>query len=255
MTCQDVNAFLDRAAASGLPPEVLAHAGTCAGCGRLLGILQSQQDGGSVPEGAIRIPDEILNDLKPVRPLPSGPVLLALWLGAAAVVGAIGVALWGMQGWLAQTSFERLLVFGAVLAAIGGSAYGLSVQMAPATPRRFSFFGVEMAALAIFAGTVAVAFHRTYNFALGPENRGCFVRGLVISCIGLVLVLPRMRRGVWLDRVGAALNMGAFISSVCLLVLTLYCPVLNARHVFVGHFGAVAVVMLGSVVASLVWRR
>ena len=257
MTCQDVNALLDRAATADLPPEVLAHAGTCEGCRRLLGVLQSRQAGASAAarQGTVRIPQEILADLKPVRPLPSGSVLLTVWLGAAALVGAIGVALWGFEGWLAQNGIERALVFGAVLIAIGASAYGLAVQMAPGTPRRFSFFSVEMAAFAVFAGTVAIAFHRTYDFALGPANRGCFVRGLVISGIALLLVLPRMRRGVWLDRAGAALNIGAFVSSVCLLVLTLYCPVLNLRHVFVAHFGAVAVVMLASVLVALVWRR
>jgi hypothetical protein len=181
-------------------------------------------------------------------------MLLALWFGAAAVIAAIGVALWGLHGWLAQTSLERLLTFGAALVAIGGSAYGLSVQMAPATRRRFSFFRVEIAALAVFAGTVAVAFHRTHNSAFGPEDRGCFVRGLVVSGIALLVVLPRMRRGVWLDRAGSALNVGAFVASLCLLVLTLYCPLLNAQHVFIAHFGAAAVVMLLSVVVSLVWR-
>lgn len=256
MTCQEVNAFLDRAATSDLPPEVLAHAGTCDGCRRLLSVFQENQPGKSdTRDAGVRIPEEILADLKPVRPLPSGWVLLAVWLGAAAVAGAIGVALWGLQGWLAQNSIERMLVFGAVLIAIGASAYGLVVQMAPGTPRRFSFFGVEMAAFAIFAGTVAVAFHQAYSFALGPVSRGCFIRGLVISGIALLLVLPRMRRGVWLDRAGSALNVGAFVSSVCLLVLTLYCPVLNAQHVFVAHLGAVAVVMLASVLVALVWRR
>jgi hypothetical protein len=255
MTCQDVNAFLDRGATSDLPPEVLAHAGTCDGCRRLLGILQKQESGASEVKGGVRIPEEILADLKPVRPMAAGWMLLAVWLGAAAVAGAIGVALWGLQGWLAQNPLERLLVFGSIVAAIGGSAYGLSVQMAPGTPRRFSFFGVEIAAFAVFAATVLVAFHHLYSFPLAPVSSSCFVRGLVISGITLLLVLPRMRRGVWLDRGATAINIGALISSVCLLVLTLYCPVLNARHVFVAHVGAVAVVMIASILVSLIWRR
>jgi hypothetical protein len=256
MTCRDVNAFLDRAATSDLPPEILAHARTCAGCRRLLSVLQRTQPGaGGMASAEGRIPGEILADLKPVRPLPSGWMLLALWVGAAAVAGAVGIALWGLEGWQLQNGLERVPVFGALLIAIGVSAYGLAIQMAPGTQRRFSFFCAEITAFGVFAGTVAVAFHQRYSFALGPVNRGCFTRGLEISAITLVLVLPRMRRGVWLDRAGSALNIGAFVSSVCLLVLTLYCPVLNARHVFVAHLGAVAVVMLGSLLVSLVWRR
>ena len=120
---------------------------------------------------------------------------------------------------------------------------------------RFPFFAVECAAFLAFIATVALAFHRSYSFPLPPVNRGCFINGLIISGIAALFVLPRMRRGVWLDRGAVAINVGALVSAICLLVFVLYCPVINFRHVFIAHVGAVAVVMLLSGMVALIWRE
>jgi hypothetical protein len=256
MTCRDVNLYLDQGGGAPIPPEILEHAATCPGCRKLLEAFQRAGSAASTePLGSIPLPKDLLDDLRPVRPLPSPGMQLAIWLGAGAVVSAIGVWLWGLSGWQAQPDFIRAIVVGSIVALLGASAYGLTVQMVPGSARRFSFFGVEIIAFLVFAATVAMFFHRQYPFPLAPVNRGCFLHGLVISGVAALFLLPRMRRGVWLDREATAINAGVFISSICLLVFALYCPVLNLHHVFTAHLGAIAVVMLVSWLISIAWRR
>jgi hypothetical protein len=115
-----------------------------------------------------------------------------------------------------------LLILGAILSLLGASVYGLSVQMIPGSARRVSFFGVEITAFLVFALTVAMFFHHEYSFPMEPVDRGCFLHGLAISGIAALLLLPRMRKGVWLEREATAINAGVFISAICLLVFALY---------------------------------
>jgi hypothetical protein len=255
MTCKDVNRFLDQAGGSSpVPADVREHIANCPGCQKLLAAFQNataaREKAAPVP-----IPTGLLEDLKPVRRLPSFPIRVAIWLGAAAVVTALGVALWGMRGWQALTGNERLFSAGSILVLLFSAGYGLAVQMMPGAMRRFSFFAAECVAFLVFLATVAFTFHRSYSFPLPPVDRDCFINGLIISGIAALFVLPRMRRGVWLDRGTVAINVGALVSAICLLVFVLYCPVLNFRHVFIAHLGAVAVVMLLSGAVAMIWRE
>lgn len=255
MTCKDVNRFFDDASGSSpMPAELRAHIANCPACKKLVSAFQNAPKA-PVEHAFVRPPEGLLDDLKPVRRLPSSPMRVAIWLGAAAVVTALGVALWGLRGWQTLTDLERLFAAGSIVVLLFSAGYGLAVQMMPGAKRHFSFFAVEWVAFLVFVTTVAFAFHRSYDFPLPPVDRGCFINGLIISGIAALFVLPRMRRGVWLDRGAVALNVGALVSAICLLVFVLYCPVINFRHVFTAHLGAVAVVMLLSGLAALVWRE
>jgi hypothetical protein len=255
MSCKEVNRFLDGVnGSSPIPADVREHITSCPGCQRLVAAFQNAASRPlDLPK--VPLPEALLSDLTPVRRLPSFPMRAAIWLGAASVVTALGVALWGLRGWQALTNTERLFAAGSVIVLLFSAVYGLAVQMMPGARRHFSFFTAECVAFLIFAATVALAFHRTYRFPLSPEDRGCFINGLILSGIGALFVLPRMRRGVWLDRGAVALNVGALISAICLLVFVLYCPVINFRHVFIAHVGAVAVVMGLSGAVALIWRE
>jgi predicted anti-sigma-YlaC factor YlaD len=255
MTCKDVNRFLDNPAGSThIPSELREHIANCSACRKLLAAFQNAASA-PAERAPIRLPQGVLDDLKPVRRLPSSPLRIAIWLGAAAVATAIGVALWGLRGWHTLTAVERLFAAGSILVLLFSAGYGLAVQMMPGAIRRFSFFAVEAAAFLVFLATVTFAYHRSYSFPFSAANRECFLNGLILSGIAALFVLPRMRRGVWLDRGAVALNIGALISAICLFVFVLYCPVINFRHVFVAHIGAVVVVMLLSSIIALVWRE
>lgn len=255
MNCNDVNRFLDHASgSSSIPAGVQDHIATCPACQKLFTAFQNAATTSAEP-ASIVLPEGLLDNLKPVRRLPSSPLRVAIWLGAAAVITALGVALWGLRGWQTLTGLERLFAAGSVVVLLFSAGYGLAVQMMPGAKRRFPFFAVEGAAFLIFAATVALAFDRRYSFPLPPVDRGCFINGLIVSGIAALFVVPRMRRGVWLDRGAVAINVGVLVSAICLLVFVLYCPVINFHHVFVSHLGAVAVVMLVSGVAALAWRE
>jgi hypothetical protein len=255
MNCRDVNQFLDRVPAEPVPAELRDHAETCVACRRLIQLFESARHSDVSTPVATPLPSGLFDDLKPVRRLSSTGAQIISFVGAAAVVSALGVALWGLHGWQAQTPIERLLVLGSSLAALFAAVYGLTIQMIPGSAPRFSFFGLEIGALGLFAATVLVTFHREFPFPLAGPNLSCFERGLMISALAAVFLLPRMRRGIWLDRGLSAINAGAFLCAVALVVYAFFCPVLNFRHVFIGHFGALAVVMAVSWLVGILWGR
>lgn len=254
MNCNDVNRFLDHAGnSSPIPAGVREHVANCPACQKLFTLFQNAS-AARMEHAPAPFPEGLLDDLKPVHRLPASPMRMTIWLGAAAVVTALGVALWGLRGWKALNGIERLFAAGSIVVILFSAGYGLAVQMMPGARRQFSFFAAEIAAFLVFVATVAFSFHRRYSFPLPPVDRGCFINGLILSGIAVLFVLPRMRRGVWLDRCAVALNVGALVSAICLLVFVLYCPVLNFRHVFVAHLGAVGVVMAVSGIVGLMWR-
>jgi hypothetical protein len=190
--------------------------------------------------------DSIFSDLKPVRPLPAAPILLLFCLVPALIVIAIGTKVLGLGGWEAQSWILRALLLGATTAALVTASYNFSRQMIPGSRRLFSAWTIELIAAGIFIGTVAIAFHHKYLIDMAAANEGCFRNGVILSAVAIGLTLLATRRGVWLNRVASSLQLAALASTAALIVLTLYCPVLAASHVFIAHLGAVAVVLLSA---------
>jgi hypothetical protein len=190
--------------------------------------------------------DSIFSDLRPVRPLPAAPILLLFCLIPALIVIAIGTKVLGLGGWEAQSWIIRVLLFGATGAALVTASYNFSRQMIPGSRRLFSAWAVELMAAGVFIATVAIAFHHKYSIDMVAADEGCFKNGVILSAVAIGLTLLTARRGVWLNRVASSLQLAALASTAALMVLTLYCPVLAASHVFVAHLGAVGVLLLSA---------
>lgn len=186
----------------------------------------------------------ILSDLKPVRPLPPAPILLLFCLIPALIVVAWGGKILGLAGWEAQSWILRILLFGASGIALLTASYSFSLRMVPGARRRFSTLTVQLAAAILFIATAAIAFHHKYAIDMAAADELCFKNGLIMAVITFSLTFLATRRGVWLDRLASSVQLAALASSAALLVLTLYCPVLAASHVFIAHFGAVGVTLL-----------
>jgi len=245
MTCRDMNTYLDRVGDAPLPAEAAEHLTQCSRCRNLYLRMRpappATKRGQLAPLG---IPLGILDDLKPVRPVPPGPVLVLLCLIPAAVAFAAGVAMWGTGGWQAQTASTRVALFGAICVSGWLAAYALSREMIPGSRRSIAVKPAAAVAALVFVAVVGIGFHRQYDLA--SISGSCFLRGLAISALTFVLGLGIARRGAWLERAAGLRIIGALAACSSLLVLTTYCPVLSAAHVFGSHLGAVAVTIAAS---------
>lgn len=247
MTCRDMNIYLDRAGDSLLPAEAQEHLRQCSRCRNLCARIRPMQQ--AIERGQLAssgIPSEILDELKPVRPMPPEPVLTLLYLIPIAIALAVGVTMWGIGGWRAQTAATRVALFGAICVSAGLAGYALSREMIPGSRRSILVKPAAAIATLVFVAVVGMSFHHQYDIDLSRASRGCFLRGLEIAALTLVLGLVMTRRGAWLDRAAGIRIVGILAACSALLVLTTYCPVLNAAHVFGSHLAAVAVTIAGS---------
>lgn len=255
MTCRDMNPYLDGTADAPLPVEVAQHLAQCSRCR----ILYNQLRPGRRAIGASQlapsgVPREILDDLKPVRPMLPGPALALIYLLPVAIALILGIAMWGTDGWQVQTAATRVAMFGAICVCGWLAGYALSREMIPGSRRSIAVRPVAAIAVLVFVAVVAISFHHHYDFALAGISRSCFLRGLAISALTFVLGLVIARRGAWLDRSAGVRIIGALAGCSALLVLTTYCPVLSAAHVFGSHLAAVAVTLGGSWLVSRALR-
>jgi hypothetical protein len=244
MNCKDIDVYLTAATPAGLPPSVLEHLSTCESCRRLYDSLQAPPPFDDALTHNIVVNSAILADLNAVKPLPSDSTLLIVCMACATLVAITGVITWGKAGWQAQGPAMRVLVFSPILLALVASATGVVGEMTPASKRPAYAKAVLLCSFALFAATVAVAFHRVYHIDPMREGTGCFLRGLATAGVASLVTLIALRRGVWFDRLASSMDIALLCASVALLVLTLYCPVLAMSHVFVAHLGSIGTVLL-----------
>ncbi len=252
MNCRELDAFLEARGSQPLSETAERHLSTCAACRRLVAVWESARSEPSFAPAESALPVGILEDLAPVRPLPRASLLMLSAIAAAALVCAVGIAFWGLAGWEAQTTVERVILFAAVAGALLASAYRLSMEMIPGSKPGFDWRWIEAGAFAAFLLTVLIAFHHLYSFDMRAIHGECFGRGLLTAAAVLPLLWLAIRRGAFLDQKKAAIAIAILISSAALLVLTVYCPILNWAHVLVAHVGAVAaVVVAGAIIGEL----
>jgi hypothetical protein len=254
MNCRDIDAYLAADFPAGLPPRVLEHLSGCESCRRLYDSLHATPPLDEALSKNITVNSAILADLNAVKPLPSDSTLLMVCMVCAALVGIAGIVTWGVAGWDAQTPAMRILVFFSILLGLVASGIGMIVEMTPASRRPAYTDAVLLCSFALFAATVAVAFHRVYD--IDPLRAGidCFLRGIATAGVTALVVIIALRRGVWFNRLASSMGVALFCASVALLVLTLYCPVLAMSHVFMSHLGSIGTVLLvGWLIGS--WLR
>jgi hypothetical protein len=247
MNCRDLDALFESGGNSPWSEAAERHLSTCPACRHLATVLESaaSRPTGTPPHPVL--PVNLLESLQPVRPLSRTPALIFAVILSAALVWAAAIARWGLAGWGAQTTIERLLLFGTVAVALLASAYGLSVEMVPGSKPRFNWRWVAACALVAFLLTTLSAFHQEGRFDLGAMHGTCFGRGLLAAAAVLLLLFVVIRRGVFLERLKTSATIAALISSAALLVLTSYCPILAWPHVLVVHLGAVAVIIAAGI--------
>lgn len=252
MNCRDLNELFDKQSGTALPEAAVKHLLECGKCRTLFAVCEAART--ALPSRAVTVslPEEVLNDLAPVKPLPGPHFIVFYAIVSALLVSAAATAWWGFAGWKAQTTLEHLMLFGTIAAVLFASAYGFSIEMIPGSKALFNWRYLELAGFVGFLITMLIAFQGAYRTNRASFFGECFGRGLLIAAAALPLLFTAIGRGVFVNPRRACITLAVLLSSAALLVLTCYCPILHWRHVLVAHLGAVVVIVVaGALVGNM----
>ena len=206
--------------------------------------------------------DELIAQLAsraaPVTPLPSPAVRALAWAAVAVASAAAGVFIFGARPDLGDVrshpQFMWPLVAAIVTAAIAaGASFVLAIPGAERSPTLRGFSAI-VGALWLLLLVVFVA--RAGNgFAGASDWPICFIRVIAIGLAPAVVLFAMLRRAAplrltWTSALAAAAAMAAGAMAIQLI-----CPVDDAAHGLLGHFGPVLVIaVLGAVTARRMLR-
>jgi hypothetical protein len=240
MNCADVSRILaEHRENRVLPPALWEHASQCRSCQKLLQPLDLSA-GTEDPSAMIRhIQQQLIRDLRPVRPLLSARFLLILFLTAFVVVVSAATASLGAWG-IAVRSFAQLLVImGTMVAGAGWLGCSLARQMVPGGSRERPLL-LPGSILVVLLVEVLLLFHAREESHFWAHSRLCLAIGLLLAGITAFPLWIILRRGVILYPQVAGATTGLLAGLVGLTVLELHCPNVNLWHIFAAHLGAAA---------------
>jgi hypothetical protein len=226
------------------------HLAKCERC-RILTDLLDQVGEGPVPsEGQLkRIKITIVENLKPVRPLPPSRVLLlacAIIFLCAVAVGAVRL---GTHGWAALNIEQRIAVFSSLAASAILLAASMVRQMVPGSRQSFPPAALPVGVLLVLTLMIAATFRSHQEVAFVAGGLVCIKNGLMYSAPTALLFWLLLRRGAILFPKLIGLAVGGLAGLIGLSVLEVNCPNLNTFHILVWHWG---VVLVSSLAGALV---
>jgi hypothetical protein len=262
MTCREIDDLIDTNRENlAVTPQITEHLNQCRGCGALMDALGEARERAPLPRTSIsRIEARIFKNLRPVRPLPSMPILL--FACAAIFLGVVwsGAEVLGMTGWHALSPAQRTGVF-TVLAA-GGLllAFSMIGQMAPGSKYAVAQKSVPIISLATMLIVVVAMFRPRPESAFVHTGLVCLKNGLTYSIPAFVLFGAIVRFGAMLNTkvIGAAA--GTLAGFAGLAALEMNCPNPNVFHRLLWHCGVVLIssgvgTLFGAVVEQVKLRR
>jgi hypothetical protein len=182
----------------------------------------------------------ILDDLRPIRPLPASWILTLLFACAFATFTVASGLLLGPHGFLALDDLQRGVMFPTLIALALAAAAACSRQMRPAGGSRLGGVALLLA-LACFPGVSAAIFRGYSTFHFVPEGVPCLRAGLLVALPTAVLITWVLRRGFVLDWSAAGLAGGVLSGLTGVGMLEVHCPNLKAIHIMAWHLGVVVV--------------
>jgi len=247
VTCRDMDdAISSRSDNSVLEPEHAKHLTHCGRCRALTVLLDNTDVGFHLSDRLLRrMQADILEDLKPVRPLHSPRIhLLACAIIFLSVV-AVGALLLGTTGWNVLNMLQRKAVFVTLTAGAVLLANSLVRQMVPGSKHAFVPATLPIAILAALMLVIVAMFRSQRESAFILGGLACMKNGVLFSIPAAFLLWLILRRGALLlpKLIGAAAGGLAGLSG--LSVLEVNCPNLDVFHNLVWHGGVVVISSLG----------
>jgi hypothetical protein len=230
------------------------HLAKCERC-RILTDLLDQVGEGSVPSESQlkRIKIAIIENLKPVRPLPPSRVLLLACAIIFLSVVAVGAVRLGTHGWAALNIEQRIAVFSSLAASAILLAASMVRQMVPGSRHSFPPAALPVGVLLVLTLVIATTFRSHEEVAFVAGGLRCIKNGLMYSAPAALLFWLLLRRGAILFPKLMGLAAGGLAGLIGLSVLEVNCPNLNIFHILVWHWGVVLISALaGALVGAAV---
>src|SRR5579864_1930590 len=254
MTCHDMDGIINsHSGDSLLSPEAAEHIVGCERCRSLVRLLDETREIPAPSESHLkRIQEVILENLKPVRPLPPSRIFLFAFALIFLSVVAVGAMRLGMNGWSVLSMEQKIAVFATLAASAVLLALSMVRQMVPGSKHAVSPTTLPIAILLVLILVIAAMFRSEEESAFFANGLMCIRNGLEYSIPTALLFWMLLRRGAMLfpKLIGAAA--GGFAGLIGLSVLEINCSNLNVYHVLVWHWGVILITSLAGVVIGAV---
>jgi hypothetical protein len=207
--------------------------------------------------------DELIAELAsraaPVKPLPSPAVRALAWSVVAIASAALGIVIFGPRSDLgvvrSRPEFMWPLIAAVVTTAIAaGTSLVLAIPGAERTPTLRGFSAI-VAALWLLMLVVFVE-RAGHGFAGASDWPICFIRVIAIGIAPAVVLFSMLRRAAPLRLTWTSALAGMAAMAAGAMAVQIICPVNDAAHGLLGHFGPVLVIaLLGGVTAHRMLDR
>ncbi|MGI8959189.1 MAG: NrsF family protein [Bryobacteraceae bacterium] len=222
-----------------LPRGAVEHIHECQRCREFQAFWDLPTPAAEVPpEIQTRIAQQIVTGLRPVSPLPSNLVLIALLLLLAVVAIATGVWWLGEAGWQALAPLQSAVVFSFLGTGVLLIAHVVIRQMVPGARQWIATPVAITGVLASILTAVLLFFPYKPNPDFVSAGLRCWGRGLLVATGAAVLFFLVLRRGAWLSPMKLGAATGCLAGLVGLTVLEINCPNLDRAHIGFWHLGA-----------------
>jgi hypothetical protein len=159
-------------------------------------------------------------------------------IAAVVVAMAFLLAIIGAKGFPVMSNFQRISFGTVLIGMLFVTAVGYVKRLVPGSLLIIPVRPALAVLSALFACLVAWQFHRTYDIPMGAANLQCYEDGVVGAGLTFLVGWWSGRRGFWRGNRAAIETLCLLSAAAALLMLTIHCPLQNARHVFIGHGGA-----------------
>lgn len=255
MKCRDVEEALARSTAkkkSGSMQSVLAHIKGCKRCQDLAWILELPTGDAQVESGQIKSLEKmIVDDLRPVRPLPPSWVFLLAFALIFVALVSLGAYYRGAYGWYVLMPAQKMAVFVTLAGSAALLAFALVRQMVPGEKLLLRPALLPFGVFVLLCLVVASVFQVRADPHFLQAGERCLKAGVPYAIPAALVFWFILSRGAILSprTVGAITGMLAGLVSTTMLEI--HCPDLNIWHILVWHVGIALVGMLAGLLVAM----
>jgi hypothetical protein len=210
---------------------------------------------GACPDVDPALVDRIVNSLgaslRPVRPLPSSRVLVAVLMAACVAVASAGATVLGLHGIRAMSAVRIALIFPVLLTLISLAAVVCESEMIPGSRHRVTPWVLLVSGCLALTAVFALLFtdYRSERFV--SQGIACLTAGLLLAIPTAVIGWWVLHLGFAVDSLTAGVAVGTLAGLAGVSMLELHCPNFEAPHIMVWHTAVLA--LSGAAGALLVW--
>lgn len=238
MNCIDVSRTLaENPGNRVLPPALWEHTRDCRSCQRLLQTLDLSAGSDDSSTMVRHIQQQLIRDLRPVRPLLSARSLLISFMAAFVIIVTVAVGYLGAWGMAVRSSAQLIVIVGTSVAGAGWLSRSLAQHMVPGGSRERHLL-LPGSILAVLSVEVFMLFHTRGESHFWAHSRTCLAIGLGLAATAAFPLWMTLRRGAILYPQAAGVIVGLLAGLVGTTALEIHCPNVNLWHVFTAHLGA-----------------